>query len=289
MRVFISVELKRAAILIISMLVAGLAAVGVSVADPERAQAAGGGHVRIGVEALVRWEHPERGLLPPAEFVPLAEETGLIMSLERWVLEEACRQVKEWQQCYPTDPPLAVFVYLSPRQFYGPDLVGQVAGALRDTGLEASSLVLEITEGTTMQDAPSTMATLHTLRRLGVKLAIDDFGSGYSSLSYLKRFPVDAIKIDRSIVEGLGQNRSNSAIVWATVNLAQALDLEVIAEGMETIEAVAELRALGCNFGQGDYWWTPQPAGETAALLEAHRNSKLAGKSWRTSPKDTAD
>jgi EAL domain-containing protein (putative c-di-GMP-specific phosphodiesterase class I) len=203
------------------------------------------------------------------EFVPLAEETGLIMSLGGWVLREACRQVKGWQQRYHSDPPLAVYVNFSARQFSEPDLVGQVVSVLRDTGLEPSSLVLEITEGAAMEEAPSTLATLRDLRKLGVKLGIDDFGNGYSSLSYLKRFPVDVIKIDRSIVEGLGHDRSDSAIVSATITLAHALGLEVIAEGMETGEAVAELRSLGCNFGQGDYWWTSQPAGETEALLKA--------------------
>jgi diguanylate cyclase (GGDEF)-like protein/PAS domain S-box-containing protein len=222
-----------------------------------------------GIEALLRWKHPQRGLLPPAEFVLLAEETRLIVPIGRWVLEQVCRQAKEWQQRYPADPPLAVNVNLSTRQFYDPDLVEQVAGVLRDTGLEASSLVLEVTEGTAMKEGPSTLATLATLRELGVKLAIDDFGTGYSSLSYLKRFPVDAIKIDRSIVEGLSHNRGDSAIVSATINLAHALGLEVIAEGVKTGEEAAELRALGCDFGQGYYWWTPQPAGEMAALLEA--------------------
>jgi EAL domain-containing protein (putative c-di-GMP-specific phosphodiesterase class I) len=201
--------------------------------------------------------------------VPLAEETGLIVLLGRWVLEESCRRVTGWQQRYPSDPPLVLYVNLSARQFYDPDLVGQVVEVLRDTGLEAGSLVLEITEGTAMEEAPSTLATLRALRGLGAKLAIDDFGNGYSSLSYLKRFPVDVIKIDRSIVEGLGHDRSDSAIVSATITLAHALGLEVIAEGMETGEAVAELRFLGCNFGQGDYWWTPQPAGETEELLKA--------------------
>ena len=222
----------------------------------------------VGLEALIRWEHPERGLLLPAEFVPLAEETRLIVPLGRWVLEDACRQVKEWQQRYPSDPPLEVYVNLSARQFYDPDLVEQVAGVLQDTGLEASSLVLEITEGTAMEEAPSTMATLAALRGLGVKLAIDDFGTGYSSLSYLKRFPVDAIKIDHAIVEGLGHDRGDSAIVSATITLAHALGLEVIAEGVETIEEAAELRALGCDFGQGYYWWTPHHAVEVAAILE---------------------
>jgi len=227
----------------------------------------------VALEALTRWEHPERGLLHPAEFVPLAEETQLIIPIGWWVLEEACRQVTEWQKLYPSDPPLAVNVNLSARQFYAPDLVEQVAGVLEETALDPSSLVLEITEGTAMEEAFSTTATLGALKGLGVKLAIDDFGTGYSSLSYLKRFPVDVIKIDHSIVEGLGRDRGDSAIVSATITLAHALGLEVIAEGVETDEEAAELQALGCNFGQGYYWWTPRPAGETAALLGAHLDS----------------
>jgi EAL domain-containing protein (putative c-di-GMP-specific phosphodiesterase class I) len=227
----------------------------------------------VGVEILARWEHPERGLLPPAEFIPLAEETGLIVPLGRWVLWEACRQVKEWQERYPADPPLAVNVNLSARQFYEPNLVGEVAGELEETALDAGSLVLEITEGAAMEDAPSTIATLRALKQLGAKIAVDDFGTGYSSLSYLKRFPVDVIKIDRSIVEGLGQDRGDSAIVSATITLAHALDLEAMAEGVETEEEVAELRRLGCDFGQGNYWWQPSAAVEVAALLRGNRRS----------------
>ena len=224
----------------------------------------------VGMETLARWEHPQPGLLAPAEFLPLAEETGLVVSLGRSVLGEACRQARAWQRLYPSRPPLALYVNLSAREFHEPNLVAQVSEVLRESGLEASYLVLEITEGTAMEDTPSTVATLRALKELGVQLAIDDFGKGYSSLSYLKRFPVDIIKIDRSIVEGLGQERGNSAIVSAALTLAHAIDLEVIAEGMETREEVAELRALGCKLGQGFYWWTPQPAREMAALLEAH-------------------
>lgn len=226
----------------------------------------------VGMEALVRWEHPVRGLLAPSEFVALAEETGLIMPIGRWVLGEACRQVRWWQERNSNDLHLGVYVNLSARQFHDHGLVEEAASIIVDTGLDASCLVLEITEGTAMEDAPSTMVTLHALKNLGVKLAIDDFGSGYSSLSYLKRFPVDVIKVDRSIVEGLGQDRGNSAIVAATITLAHALGLKVVAEGVETEEHFAELRALGCDFGQGYYWWGPSPADEAAELLVA--NSK---------------
>jgi diguanylate cyclase (GGDEF)-like protein/PAS domain S-box-containing protein len=227
----------------------------------------------VALEALARWEHSERGLLLPAEFVPLAEETRLIVPIGWWILREVCRQVKDWHEIYPAYPPLAVNVNLSARQFYAPDLVRQVADVLEGTALDSGSLVLEITEGVAIEEAPSTVATLNALKELGVKLAIDDFGTGYSSLSYLKRFPVDVIKIDRSIVEGLSQDRGDSAIVAAILTLAHALGLEVIAEGVETSEQVAELQALGCDFGQGYYWWTPQPAKETASLLESQLDS----------------
>jgi len=227
----------------------------------------------VGMEALMRWEHPERGLLSPSEFVSFAEETSLIMRVGRWVLGEACRQCKRWQERNSNDLRLAVCVNISAPQVHDRHLVGEVAGALDEAGLDASSLVLEITEGAAMEDAPSTMATLHALKDLGVKLAIDDFGTGYSSLSYLKSFLVDIIKVDHSIVEGLGQDRGNSAIVSATIALAHALGLEVIAEGVETEEQVAELGALGCDYGQGDYWWRPHPADEATAILEANVNS----------------
>jgi diguanylate cyclase (GGDEF)-like protein/PAS domain S-box-containing protein len=227
----------------------------------------------VGVEALVRWKHPERGLLVPAEFVPLAEETGLIATIGRWVLRAACRNAKEWQWRCPRDHHPDTSVNLSARQFRDPQVVGIVRDVLRETGLEPSSLVLEITESVAMSDAALTIAILSQLKNLGVKLAIDDFGTGYSSLSYLKRFPVDVIKIDRSIVAGIGQDSGDSAIVSATIALAHALGLKVVAEGVETAEEVAELRTLGCDFGQGYYWWRPQLAKETAKLLEADLDS----------------
>jgi diguanylate cyclase (GGDEF)-like protein len=227
----------------------------------------------VGVEALVRWKHPERGLLVPAEFVPLAEETGLIATIGRWVLRAACRNAREWQWRCPRDHHPNISVNLSARQFRDPQVVGIVRDVLRETGLEPGSLVLEITESVAMNDAALTIAILSQLKNLGVKLAIDDFGTGYSSLSYLKRFPVDVIKIDRSIVAGIGQDSGDSAIVSATIALAHALGLEVVAEGVETAVEVAELRALGCDFGQGYYWWRPQLAKETAKLLKTDLDS----------------
>jgi EAL domain-containing protein (putative c-di-GMP-specific phosphodiesterase class I) len=224
----------------------------------------------LGWEALVRWEHPEGRLVVPAEFVPLAEETGMIVPLGRWVLKEACRQAKDWQDRYPSSPPPMMNVNFSAHQFHHPALVEDVADVLEETGLSPSSLCVEITEGTAMEDAPFTVFVLRKLKDLGVKLAIDDFGAGYSSLSYLKRFPVDALKIDRSIVEGVERDPGNAAIVSATITLAHALGLEAIAEGVETESEATELRTMGCDCGQGYYWWMPRPAHAAAALLEAN-------------------
>jgi diguanylate cyclase (GGDEF)-like protein len=223
----------------------------------------------VGTEALVRWEHPERGLVLPAEFIPLAEETGMIVPLGRWVLVEACRQTKEWQLEHPADPPLFVNVNLSACQFRDPGLARDVRDALVQTDLAPESLILEITESTLMEDASSTLDTLRWLKDLGVRLAIDDFGTGYSSLSYLKRFPVDAIKIDRSIISGLERDSGNAAIVSATITLAHALGLEAVAEGVEAEGELAELHRLGCDLGQGYYFWRPASAEKTSALLAA--------------------
>jgi EAL domain-containing protein (putative c-di-GMP-specific phosphodiesterase class I) len=154
----------------------------------------------VGFEALVRWEHPERGLVSPAKFIPFAEETGLIVPMGRWVLAQACRQAKEWHERHPVDPPLMMSVNLSPRQFRDPGLAGEVARALQQSGLRADSLVLEITESILVEDAEFADDALRGLKNIGVKLAIDDFGKGYSSLSYLKRLPADYLKIDRSLV-----------------------------------------------------------------------------------------
>ena len=221
----------------------------------------------ISVEALLRWEHPEWGLVMPGEFVPLAEETGLIMPMGRWVLEEACRQLAAWRRLRPECADLNVSVNLSARQFADPNLADIVSGALSESGLSPSGLWLEITESVLMEEAQTTIETLRALRGLGVHLSIDDFGTGYSSLSYLKRFPVDVLKIDRSFVDGLGTDPEDEAIVTAVVRLAQALDLDVVAEGVETAEQLAELRRLGCTAVQGFYFGRPKPPGETLAFL----------------------
>jgi EAL domain-containing protein (putative c-di-GMP-specific phosphodiesterase class I) len=209
------------------------------------------------MEALVRWHHPRRGLVLPAEFVPLAEEIGLIIPLGRWVLEEACAQVRRWQDLYPRTSPLVADVNLSAKQFRQPDLAGDVSKILRKTGLDPACLELEITEGVLMEDAPMTGAVLKELKALGVRVAVDDFGTGYSSLSYLKRFPMDTLKIDRAFVGGLGTDPEDEALVSGIIGLAHALGLDVVAEGVETERQVASLKEMGCGLAQGYHFSRP--------------------------------
>lgn len=216
----------------------------------------------VGVEALVRWPRGASELVGPDKFIPLAEETGLILPLGHWVLREACRQVRAWRTTGPY-PDLKVSVNLSAAEFAQTGLVEAVARTLRETGLEAAALELEITEGVIMADAATTITTLRELKRLGVRLAIDDFGTGYSSLSYLKRFPVDTLKIDKAFVDGVGSDPEDEAIVRAMIGVAQALGLQLVAEGMETALQVARLREFGCCIGQGHHF---APAGQPAAI-----------------------
>jgi diguanylate cyclase (GGDEF)-like protein/PAS domain S-box-containing protein len=220
-----------------------------------------------GMEALVRWQHPQRGMLSPAVFIPLAEETGLILSIGTWVIEEACRTMHQWHQRFTDGPAPAISVNLSARQFRQPNLAHHVAQALQRSGLAPQYLTLEITESVVMEDAATTIVTLHDLKALGIKLAIDDFGTGYSSLSYLKRFPVDTLKIDRSFLAGLGQNPEDTAIVEAVTNLAHALNLSVTAEGVETAEVRQFLCTLGSEQAQGYFFGRPLPADAATQLL----------------------
>jgi diguanylate cyclase (GGDEF)-like protein len=221
------------------------------------------------MEALVRWKHPEQGLVLPSEFIPIAEETGLIIPVGRWMIKESCRQAHRWHDKYPDSPPLEVSVNLSAKQFQHPGLAEDVARNLRETGLEPATLVLEITESVLMEDAPHTIAMLEKLKSLGVKLAIDDFGTGYSSLSYLKHFPVDYLKIDCSIVEDLEQDPKNEAIVSAAITLAHALGAQAVAEGVETSEQLRRVRELGGDAGQGYYFCEPRSSeAAIASFLE---------------------
>jgi diguanylate cyclase (GGDEF)-like protein/PAS domain S-box-containing protein len=221
-----------------------------------------------GVEALVRWRHPQRGLLGPGVFIPIAEETGLVVPIGRWVLEQACRQARRWQTDYPDAAPQSVSVNLSVRQLQQPALVDDVARVLCETGLEPRMLTLELTETLFMQDTDVVVDRLHALKALGVRLAVDDFGTGYSSLSYLRRFPIDVLKIDRSFVEELGQAAAPAALVQTIINLAQALQLRTVAEGIEVAQQRDELRALGCDLGQGYLFAKPLTTPEMAALLQ---------------------
>ena len=224
----------------------------------------------VGTEALVRWQHPEHGLLAPSGFIPVAEETGLIVPMGRLVLMEACRQAKEWQRRYPKAPPLAVGVNLSARQLRHPGLVSEVADTLKHADLDPGSLTLEITESTFVEDERSTGEALRRLKELGVRLTIDDFGVGYSSLSYLRYLPVDGLKLDRVLVGSLDTDAKNLAIVRAVVDLGHALGMDVVAEGVETHEEFEELRRLGCGLGQGYYYWSPRPAKEADQLLASN-------------------
>ncbi|HEY5156014.1 MAG TPA: EAL domain-containing protein [Acidimicrobiales bacterium] len=220
----------------------------------------------VGAEALVRWQHPTRGLLSAAEFIDLAEETGLILDIGQWVLREACLQQVAWQAAYP-DQRMLVRVNLSARQIGQPDLLAQVMAILGETGIDPGQLCLEITETTVMADAETSLEVLEKLRGLGVELAIDDFGTGYSSLSYLKRFPVHVLKIDRSFVDGLGHDPDDTAIVQAIMVLASSLGLSVTAEGVETEIQLAELVRLGCDRVQGFLFARPGPPASVSERL----------------------
>jgi diguanylate cyclase (GGDEF)-like protein len=222
------------------------------------------------LEALVRWRHPARGEVSPGEFIPLAEDTGMILAIGRWVLREACRQVKAWQERWPAPAPLTIAVNLSARQLQHPGIVDEVRAALAAAGLDPQSLVLEITETAIMEHLDAAIALLTELRRLGVRLALDDFGTGYSSLSYLQRLPVDILKIDRSFVAGVARSTEDSALARGILTLGQTLGLETVAEGIETAEQLAALRALGCQLGQGYLFARPLGPAAVDALLERH-------------------
>ena len=213
------------------------------------------------MEALVRWRHPGRGLIPPVEFIPLAEECGLIVPLGAEVLAAACRQAAEWK-----DVPVAV--NLSPRQLVDPDLIALVAAEIDAAGVDPSLIHLEITETSLVEEVDRPRQTLEQLRALGVHLIIDDFGTGFSSMSRLRRFPVSALKIDRSFVAILASDPKGADIVAAMVRLGHALDMRVQAEGIETDDQLQLLRRLGCDGGQGYYLARPAPAAEAAAIFD---------------------
>ncbi|XQQ07930.1 MAG: EAL and GGDEF domain-containing protein [Leptolyngbya sp. IPPAS B-1204] len=224
-----------------------------------------------GFEALVRWQHPERGLIPPTEFIPLAEDTGLIVPLGQWILTEACRQLGQWQRQFSPDMPLSVSVNLSTKQFSQPSLLDQISQLLRHPDLQNAwnlNLKLEITESAIMENPEAAKVMLEQLKAMGVQLLIDDFGTGYSSLSYLHRFPIDTVKIDQSFISHMSTDSESAEIVRAIVSLAHNLGMNVIAEGVEMAEQLRQLRSLGAEYGQGFFFAKPLDREEVEALMQ---------------------
>ena len=229
-----------------------------------------------GYEALVRWNHPERGFLVPDEFIPVAEESDLIIRLGEWVLREACRQMAEWHESFVFDPPLSISVNVSPRQLSAPGFVEDVENILAETGLDPRSLKLEMTESSIMANPEITLATVLRLKALNVGLEMDDFGTGYSSLSYLQRFPFDTVKIDRSFISESNNSAESAEIIRTIVELARSLKMKVVAEGVETGAQLQKLTAIGCNFAQGYYFSKPLGAEHTMALIQARSEMQQA-------------
>jgi diguanylate cyclase (GGDEF)-like protein/PAS domain S-box-containing protein len=230
-----------------------------------------------GVEALVRWHHPDRGVISPADFIPVAEQSGLIVELGRQALHQATRQAAAWQPTEPDQPPLTVSVNLSARQLEHPGLVDEVERALAGSGLDPNRLVLEITETLLASDAQAAAAQLERLKQLNVRVAIDDFGTGYSALSYLQAFPVDVLKVDKTFVDTIAGAADESAVGRAIVQLGQTLNLVTVAEGIEHPEQLDALRALGCPFGQGYLFARPLPPEEVTELLAERAHARTAG------------
>jgi len=217
----------------------------------------------VGVEALLRWNRPDVGVVDPMSFIPIAEETRLIVPIGEWVLREACRQAKEWQGA--RYPGLRMAVNLSPRQFQHADLPAQIAAALEESGLSPADLELEITESMAMHNSERTLKMLRRLREMGVRIAVDDFGTGHSSLNYLRSFPIDSVKIDQGFVHEIESSAADRAIVSAVIRMAHGLTLRVTAEGVETEAQLAFLREQGCEEVQGFLFGRPKPAGEFGA------------------------
>jgi diguanylate cyclase (GGDEF)-like protein len=219
------------------------------------------------MEALVRWDHPERGLLGPLAFIPVAEESRLIVPIGRWVIEQACRQAAAWQELRPDSAPVAVAVNLSARQLADPEVTAHIERSIEANGIEPSTLWLELTESTLLEDTAYVERTLGALRRLGVHLVLDDFGVGFSSLGYLKRLPLSMVKLDRTFVENVTNSPNDAAIVRAVSEMSETIGIGVIAEGVETEEQVRVARELGCGYAQGFHFAEPVPADQVRSLL----------------------
>ena len=223
----------------------------------------------VGAEALIRWEHPERGLLTPDKFLPVAEESGLIVQVGSWAVGEACRRLRDWDRLNGHGSPFGLAVNLSARELTHPDVVTTVLNAVRRSALDPHRLTIEVTESTAMADRETGFRALRELSAAGVRIAIDDFGTGYSSLDHLREMPADILKIDRSFVAGMAANSPDSALVAAAIAMDRALDMQVVAEGIETTDQVADLRELACPLGQGYLFARPLPPEELDGLLEA--------------------
>ena len=228
-----------------------------------------------GFEALIRWRHPKHGYISPADFIPIAEETGLIIPIGKLVLHAACTQMREWAKQYPRSN-LSVSVNISPKQFADPRLLDDIESVIDSTGLSGNRLNIEITEGAIMENPHEVAARLGKLQRLGISLQVDDFGTGYSSLSHLHRFPLDALKVDRSFVIAMTESQENMEIVRTIVALAHNLKLKTVAEGVETKHDLEQLKKLKCDFAQGYYFSKPMDAKSASAYLRKHLKKTVA-------------
>jgi EAL domain-containing protein (putative c-di-GMP-specific phosphodiesterase class I) len=227
----------------------------------------------VGVEALVRWQHPGQGLVPPLDFIPLAEESGLVVPLGQWVLNRACADLGRWQKPWTASgrPPLRVAINVSPRQLQSSEFLVMVDETLARHQVDPAWLIFEITEGVLIQDSEDVMRRLRDIESRGISLALDDFGTGYSSLSYLHRFPIEILKIDQSFVRGMDEREDRKRIIEAIVSLAAGLGLELVAEGIESESQASRLRELGCRLGQGYHLGRPAPAATIGELLDRER------------------
>jgi EAL domain-containing protein (putative c-di-GMP-specific phosphodiesterase class I) len=227
-------------------------------------------------EALIRWHHPKRGVILPGEFLSTAEASGLILSMENWVLNEACAQLKKWHEKYPHLQNVSVNVNVSSRQFAQPNFITDVLEALQKNKLKPESLKLEITENVLISNYSAANDVFKQLRDLGVQLQIDDFGSGYSSLGYLQHFPISAVKIDKSFIDGMGKDRKGTKLIRAIVSMTRELDMETIAEGIETSEQLSELQSLLCTFGQGFFLSRPLDKESAEKVLAKQENKDIS-------------
>jgi EAL domain-containing protein (putative c-di-GMP-specific phosphodiesterase class I) len=223
-----------------------------------------------GFEALIRWYHPDQGVVPPMSFIPVAEETGLIVPIGAWVLQEACRQMAEWNAAYRMDPPLYMSVNLSAKQFVEEDVLSHIESAIQQSGIDPQQLKLEITESAVLENQDGAAAVLQRIKQGGVRVSLDDFGTGYSSFSYLHQLPYDTLKIDRSFVSRIGEAGENSEIIHAIIVLAHNLRMDVVAEGVETAGQAAQLRNMWCEYAQGYFFAKPMEAEAAGQLIASY-------------------